>query len=77
MDLNYILPFAAMPENGHEIDGLDGKSELAHQIMLVNLLHILGAVKSKKASRQFVTRLTQVILPLSPNHGLFGNNGLY
>ncbi|KIJ66907.1 hypothetical protein HYDPIDRAFT_174219 [Hydnomerulius pinastri MD-312] len=77
MDLDYILPFAAIPENGREIDGLDDKSELAHRIMLVNLLRILGAVKNKKASRQFVTRPTQVILPLSPNHGLFGNDGLY
>jgi fatty acid synthase subunit beta len=77
MDLDYILPFAAVPENGREIDGLDDKSELAHRIMLVNLLRILGAVKSKKASRHFITRPTQVILPLSPNHGLFGNDGLY
>jgi fatty acid synthase subunit alpha len=77
MDLDYILPFAAIPENGREIDGLDDKSELAHRVMLVNLLRLLGAVKTKKASRHFVTRPTQVILPLSPNHGLFGNDGLY
>ena len=77
LDLDYILPFAAVPENGREIDGLDDKSELAHRIMLVNLLRLLGAVKTKKASRHFVTRPTQVILPLSPNHGLFGNDGLY
>ncbi|RDX57079.1 fatty acid synthase [Lentinus brumalis] len=77
LDLDYILPFAAVPENGREIDGLDDKSELAHRIMLVNLLRLLGVVKNKKASRHFVTRPTQVILPLSPNHGLFGNDGLY
>ena len=77
MDLDYILPFAALPENGREIDGLDDKSELAHRIMLVNILRLMGAVKNKKASRNFVTRPTQVILPLSPNHGLFGNDGLY
>ncbi|KAI0067274.1 fatty acid synthase [Artomyces pyxidatus] len=77
LDLDYILPFAAVPENGREIDGLDDKSELAHRIMLVNLLRLLGAVKTKKASRHFVTRPTQVVLPLSPNHGLFGNDGLY
>jgi 3-oxoacyl-ACP reductase-like protein len=45
--------------------------------MLVNILRLMGAVKNKKASRNFVTRPTQVILPLSPNHGLFGNDGLY
>ncbi|CAK5268309.1 unnamed protein product [Mycena citricolor] len=77
LDLDYIIPFAGVPENGREIDGLDDKSELAHRIMLVNLLRILGEVKKKKASRHFVTRPTQVILPLSPNHGLFGNDGLY
>ena len=75
LDLDYILPFAAVPENGREIDGIDDKSELAHRIMLVNLFRILGAVKNKKAIRHFVTCPTQVIL--SPNHGLFGNDGLY
>ena len=77
MDLDYILPFAGTPENGREIDGLDDKYELAHRMTLINLLRIFGAVKNKKASRHFVTRQTQVILPLSPNHGFFGNDGLY
>ncbi len=77
IDLDYIIPFAALPENGREIDGIDDKSELAHRLMLTNLLRLLGAVKSKKASRHFVTRPTQVVLPLSPNHGLFGSDGLY
>ena len=77
VDLDYIIPFAALPENGREIDNIDDKSELAHRLMLTNLLRLLGAVKVKKAARQFVTRPTQVVLPLSPNHGLFGNDGLY
>ncbi len=77
LDLDFIVPFAGIPENGREIDSLDDKSELAHRIMLTNLLRIMGAVKTKKANRRFVTRPTQVILPLSPNHGLFGNDGLY
>jgi len=77
LDLDYIIPFAAVPENGHKINGLDAKSELTHCIMLVNLLHLLGAIKTKKVSHQIVIYLTQVVLPLSPNHGLFGNDGLY
>ena len=77
LDLDYVIPFAAIPENGREIDGIDDKSELAHRIMLVNVLRLLGAIKTKKASRHFVTRPTQVILPLSPNHGTIGNDGLY
>ena len=28
LDLNYVIPFAAVPENGCEINGLDNKSEL-------------------------------------------------
>src|SRR5258707_14922172 len=34
-------------------------------------------IKTKKMSHQIVTRPTQVVLLLSPNHGLFGNDGLY
>jgi fatty acid synthase subunit alpha len=76
-DLDYIVPFAAIPENGREIDNIDSKSELAHRIMLTNLLRMLGGVKAQKAARGFETRPAQVILPLSPNHGTFGNDGLY
>jgi fatty acid synthase subunit alpha len=76
-DLDYVVPFAAIPENGREIDNIDSKSELAHRIMLTNLLRMLGCVKAQKAARAFETRPAQVILPLSPNHGTFGNDGLY
>ncbi|KAI0417474.1 fatty acid synthase subunit alpha [Xylaria grammica] len=76
-DLDYIIPFAAIPENGRQIDGIDSKSELAHRIMLTNLLRLLGCVKSQKSERGFETRPAQVVLPLSPNHGTFGNDGLY
>jgi fatty acid synthase subunit alpha, fungi type len=76
-DLDFVVPFAAIPENGREIDSIDSKSELAHRIMLTNLLRMLGAIKSQKQERGFSTRPAQVMLPLSPNHGTFGNDGLY
>lgn len=76
-DLDYIVPFAAIPENGREIDSIDSKSELAHRIMLTNLIRMLGSVKTMKQSLGFETRPAQVVLPLSPNHGTFGNDGLY
>lgn len=76
-DLDFVIPFAAIPENGREIDSIDSKSELAHRIMLTNLLRLLGCVKSQKQERGFETRPAQVMLPLSPNHGTFGNDGLY
>jgi fatty acid synthase subunit alpha len=76
-DLDFIIPFAAIPENGREIDSIDSKSELAHRIMLTNVIRLLGAVKAKKFDSGFNTRPAQVMLPLSPNHGTFGNDGLY
>ena len=76
-DLDYVVPFAAIPENGREIDSIDSKSELAHRIMLTNLLRLLGCIKTQKQNRGFETRPAQVVLPLSPNHGTFGNDGLY
>ncbi|KAG1088266.1 hypothetical protein G6F42_020331 [Rhizopus arrhizus] len=76
-DLDFIVPFAAIPENGREIDSIDSKSELAHRIMLTNLLRMLGNVKNHKQKIGSDTRPAQVILPLSPNHGTFGADGLY
>lgn len=76
-DLDFVIPFAAIPENGREIDSIDSKSELAHRIMLTNVLRLLGCIKTQKQARGFETRPAQVILPLSPNHGTFGNDGLY
>ncbi|KAF7715224.1 Fatty acid synthase alpha subunit [Penicillium ucsense] len=76
-DLDHVIPFAAISEVGREIDGIDSRSELAHRIMLTNTLRLLGAIKKKKQARGYRTRPTQVILPLSPNHGAFGNDGLY
>lgn len=73
-DLDAIIPFAAIPENGNGLDNIDSRSELAHRIMLTNLLRLLGRVKTRKLTE---TRPAQVILPLSPNHGTFGYDGLY
>lgn len=76
-DLDFVIPFAAIPENGIEIDGIDSRSELAHRLMLTNVLRLVGAVKTHKAANGVITRPAQVILPLSPNHGTFGSDGLY
>ena len=76
-DLDFIVPFAAISEQGRQIDGVDSKSELAHRIMLTNLIRLLGNVKAQKTTHGFETRPAQVILPLSPNHGTFGSDGLY
>ncbi|KAB2569798.1 Fatty acid synthase subunit alpha [Lasiodiplodia theobromae] len=76
-DLDFVVPFAAISETGQEIDRIDGKSELAHRIMLINVLRMLGAIKQQKEARGLDTHPTTVVLPLSPNHGTFGGDGLY
>ncbi|KAG0688362.1 3-oxoacyl-[acyl-carrier-protein] synthase [Pichia californica] len=76
-DLDFVIPFAAIPEMGIEVENIGSKSELAHRIMLTNLLRLLGEVASNKRVRNIQTRPAEVILPLSPNHGTFGSDGLY
>lgn len=83
-ELDAIVPFAAIPENGRsllEIGSAEGEasgsSELAHRLMLTNVLRLLGAIARSKEQRGIETRPAQVILPLSPNHGVFGFDGLY
>ncbi|PYH65948.1 fatty acid synthase subunit alpha [Aspergillus vadensis CBS 113365] len=76
-DLSHVVPFAAIPEGGRQIEDIDSKSELAHRIMLTNTIRLLGAIKKQKQTRGFDSHPAQVILPLSPNHGIFGGDGLY
>ncbi|KAJ1909509.1 fatty acid synthase alpha subunit Lsd1, partial [Mycoemilia scoparia] len=76
-DLDYVVPFAAIPERGREISDIDSLSELSHRAMLTNLLRMIGNIKTQKQGRGYDTRPAQVILPLSPNHGIFGSDGLY
>ncbi|SCU99033.1 LAFA_0G21572g1_1 [Lachancea sp. 'fantastica'] len=76
-DLDAIIPFAAIPENGIELENIDSKSEFAHRIMLTNILRMLGNVKKQKSAQGIETRPAQVILPMSPNHGTFGGDGMY
>ena len=45
--------------------------------MLTNVLRLLGAIKNKKESLKILTRPAHIVLPLSPNHGIFGHDGLY
>ncbi|CAI6312067.1 unnamed protein product [Periconia digitata] len=76
-DLDYIVPFAAISENGRSAEDIDSKSELAHRLMLTNLVRLLGAIAKSKKKRNIRTRPATVMLPLSPNHGLMGGDGLY
>ncbi|OJJ67870.1 hypothetical protein ASPBRDRAFT_185551 [Aspergillus brasiliensis CBS 101740] len=76
-DVDYLIPFAAISETGRKLDSIDSKSELAHRLMLTNVLRLMGTIKTCKEKYHYHTNPTQVILPLSPNHGTFGGDGLY
>ncbi|KIL87769.1 hypothetical protein FAVG1_08646 [Fusarium avenaceum] len=75
-DLDYVVPFAAVSEVG-QVDECGSKAEIAHRIMLTNILRLLGAIKQHKKAGPPNTSPTIVLLPLSPNHGIFGGDGLY
>jgi fatty acid synthase subunit alpha, fungi type len=76
-DLDIVIPFAAISEQGREINNIDDRSELAHRVMMTNVLRLLGEIKIFKASSGCESRPAAVLLPLSPNHGTFGGDGLY
>ncbi|UJO24867.1 hypothetical protein CLAFUW4_14443 [Fulvia fulva] len=76
-DLDALLPFAAAPEGGTEIQDVGAKNELVHRLMLASVFRMLGRVIKNKRDRSIDCHPTQVLLPLSPNHGTFGGDGMY
>lgn len=77
LDIDFCLPFAALSENGRGVADLDSKSELAHRIMLTNVLRLVGKIKNCKQQRRILGKVCVVVVPLSPNRGDFGFDGLY
>lgn len=75
--IDVFLPLAAMPEQGIELDQLGERSELAHRLMMTNVLRLIGLIVQEKTAQNISCQLTQVLMPLSPNHGIFGGDGLY
>ncbi|KAJ2006021.1 fatty acid synthase alpha subunit Lsd1 [Coemansia thaxteri] len=76
-DLDYVFPFAAMSDIGSFATNLGSRSELSQRVLLTNALRLLGCIKAAKEQRGYNTRSSLVVLPLSPNHGIFGGDGLY
>ncbi|KAJ2039514.1 fatty acid synthase alpha subunit Lsd1 [Coemansia sp. S3946] len=76
-DLDYVFPFAAVSDIGSFATNLGSHSELAQRVMLTNVMRLLGSIKDTKERLGYVTRPSLVVLPLSPNHGNFGGDGLY
>ncbi|KAJ2890891.1 fatty acid synthase alpha subunit Lsd1, partial [Coemansia aciculifera] len=76
-DLDFVFPFAAVSDIGSMATNLGSHSELAQRILLTNVLRLLGSIKDTKERLGYNTKPSLVVLPLSPNHGHFGGDGLY
>ncbi|KAJ1723862.1 fatty acid synthase alpha subunit Lsd1 [Coemansia erecta] len=77
-NLDYVLPFAALAEYTSDVSSLGGRSELVLRLLMTNVLRLLGEIRRvKQAEPGWATRPTLAVLPLSPNHGELGSDGLY
>lgn len=76
-EIDHLVPFAAISTNGKNLEDVDSISELALRIMLTNTLRLMGSIVASKRRRNILNHSTQVLVPLSPNHGQYGNDGLY
>ncbi|PVI02098.1 thiolase-like protein [Periconia macrospinosa] len=76
-ELDAVIPFAAAVEPNAEIEQIGAINELAHRMMLVNIYRLLGRLIQSQKERGVDCHPTQVIVPLSPNRGTFGGDGLY
>ncbi|KAI7820874.1 thiolase-like protein [Kickxella alabastrina] len=76
-NLDYVLPFAALADYGSDISQLGSLCELSMRLMLTNVMRLLGEIKHAKEVRQWDEWPTLAVLPMSPNHGELGYDGLY
>ncbi|KAJ2811356.1 fatty acid synthase alpha subunit Lsd1, partial [Coemansia furcata] len=76
-DLDYVIPFAAVSDIGSLATNLGSHSEFVQRVLLTNIMRLLGNIKDTKERLGYKTRSSLVVLPLSPNHGNFGGDGLY
>ena len=78
-DLGYIpdtvLPFGAVGEEG-DLSSVNSDSLAGMRVMLLGIQSLLSAMVEQYRNRYLKQRF-QFILPLSPNHGAFGKDGLY
>ncbi|KAJ2815533.1 fatty acid synthase alpha subunit Lsd1, partial [Coemansia sp. 'formosensis'] len=76
-DLDYVIPFATVSDIGSLATNLGSHSEFVQRVLLTNVMRLMGTIKDSKERLGYNTRSSLVVLPLSPNHGTFGGDGLY
>lgn len=70
-----LVPFGALGEEG-DLASVDTDSLAGLRVMLLGVQALLSATVDEYKSR-YLHQPFQLILPLSPNHGAFGKDGLY
>jgi len=71
-----VLPFGAIGDSG-TLDQLDGRSEAALRGMLVGVERLIARIGARYVRDGVPAHRCHVLLPLSPNHGVFGGDGFY
>lgn len=71
-----LLPFAAVKDLA-TLDGLGPRSEVALRAMLLGVERLVGAIAARHSRDGLPAGGCHVVLPLSPNHGSFGGDGVY
>ncbi|EQA43810.1 beta-ketoacyl synthase [Leptospira broomii serovar Hurstbridge str. 5399] len=73
---DFLFPFAAIGEE-NTASALDDTSLLSIRIMLVGVEKLIGELGKRRVNFDDAEHKLNVILPLSPNHGIFGRDGMY
>lgn len=71
-----LLPFAALADAA-TLDRLDTRAHLTFRAMLLGVERLITALATRHRAHGLPADRCHVILPLSPNHGAFGGDGLY
>ncbi|PJZ68612.1 hypothetical protein CH373_16575 [Leptospira perolatii] len=72
---DFLLPFAAVAEENF-VSALDDTSMTSLRVMLVGVQKLIGEL-GKRRKNLLSENPLNVLLPLSPNHGIFGRDGMY
>lgn len=71
-----LVPFGAVGEENSSSQ-LDESSLNSLQVMLLGVEKLVGTLGRNKSANGRTNSPLHVILPLSPNHGIFGRDGMY
>lgn len=74
--VDLLVPFGAIGEEG-TLAELSDRSLATLRVLLFGVEALIGELASFAAKQHLRDARMHVLLPLSPNHGQFGNDGLY